>query len=486
MKSFVGEALKMLGGKVQESTGEQLFVSATKDSQAEAVLGEGTEHLLDFSMTTAGSNVLAVVPGSRILDDLNAELSKVGSARHGLLPGSMKIKRSDLKNMCQVFVGEVSKFSVRSSWKTTVRSHYKITTVWDELVEELLCIEIPFKGLPRQVKGSSGLAKTMHWADRPPMKLYKFKEMLDRGTALAERIAIDRAEDFRKDSLKRLYSTLERLKCYYQQVKEESVQTNDENEESVAEIEYQRRKTEEVQQASVRVKVEIVAVETISVPVKQLTWQLKNNHGFREVCAVFNCFDGKMVEPVKCEVCRAEIQSCGVAGVNVVICSNCYAQCNICGAEEVALNAKEEFVCMKCNRQVCAAHSTICSSCREKRVCDEHILVCVAGCKVCHNCTSHCIECRSDVVWCSDHVLVNSYGDVTCREHAVYCIGCHEPYPSQKTETCGLCGQIVCFNCRKACCDCEQFFCLNHIKERRCLKCTERSRERERVQMKLF
>jgi len=486
MKTFVGEALKMLGGEVRESTGEQLFVSTAKDSQAEAVLGEGMEHLLEFSMNTPDPRGLPVVPGSRILDDLNAELSKTGSARHGLLPDSVKIKRRDLKNMCQVFVGEVSKFSVRSSWKTTVRSHFKITTVWDELVEELLCIEIPFKGLPRQVKGSSGLVKTMHWADRPPIKLYKFKEMLDRGAALAERIAIDRAEDFRKDSLKRLYSTLERLKCYYQLVKEESVQTDDENGESVAEIEYQRRKTEEVQQAGVRVKVEIVAVETISVPVKQLTWQLKHNHGFREVCAVFNCFDGEMVEPVKCEVCGAEIQSFGVARVNAVVCSNCYAQCNICGAEVVSLNAKEGFVCMKCSRQLCEVHSTICSSCREKRVCDEHVLICVAGCSVCHSCARHCIECGSDAVWCEDHSLANSNGDVTCREHAAYCIGCHEPYPSQKTETCRLCGQTVCFNCRKVCCDCEQFFCLNHIKERRCLKCTERSREKGRVQMKLF
>ncbi|MFC1812592.1 hypothetical protein ACFL03_07860 [Thermodesulfobacteriota bacterium] len=484
MKAFVYESLEKLGGIVREAPGGGLRVSVPGGSRAEALLDTGTDHLLYFSLESAAPDALNVVPGSRILDGLSLELSK-DSSRHGLLPDSAKLSRKQLKDMYTVFFGKVAKFSVRSSWRTTVRCHFKITIVGDELMEELLCVEVPFKGLPRFLEDVPVLKEDVRWVVRPPLKQYQFREMLDQGMAFSEKIAMDRANDSLNESLKRLYSTLDRLKCYYQQVKEESVQGEPENKISAAEEEYQRRKTEEIQQARVRAKVEVIAVETLSVPVKRMTWKLKKKDGFRDAQAVFNCFDGKVVEPVQCEICLIETETFGIAGPDKIVCPDCFTQCDICEAEIMRKNAGQSCSCITCGRHACEEHSGICNVCREP-VCAFHLLDCKEGCSVCGSCARYCVECGYEVVWCRDHSLMNSNHSVTCHSHAVYCVGCKEPHPASNTDTCSSCGQTVCFNCQMICEKCKRLYCVNHFGDGGCFECLAEMEKKEKYQMRLF
>jgi len=484
MRAFVRHSLEMLGATVREVPGDELKVSVEAESRAVSLFEHAGEHRLAFSMQRAGSDALPVVPGSRILENLNAALSN-DSARHGSVSPKVEISRKSLQKMFRIIAGKVTRFSCRSAWETTVVCYVKTAVSGDELVEELITVEVPFRGRPAIRPDGYPVSESVRWLERPPLKCYRFKEMVENGMAVAERAAIERAEDSRNMSLKRLYETLSRLKGYYEQVKQEA--TGDENEVKTADAEkaYQYRKTEEIQQTAVRVKLGVKAVETLSYPVKNLTWTLENRNSRRDVRAVFNCFDGKVTELVFCEICDSEMTVFGLTVSNKVVCRSCYARCDICGDEIIGPNAAQNSPCAACGKIVCEAHAMVCTHCRE-RVCKDHMVTCSAGCTVCSDCARTCEECGEEIAWCMDHSFRNSKGNVTCREHAVYCVGCHEPYPPVLIQSCSRCGQTVCESCEAVCEICGCVYCLNHISQSRCSECNRKIEEGKKWQMMLF
>lgn len=486
MKSFVTSALETMQCSVQEgAAADELIVVIPEGSHLKDVFEDGKVHRLSFSKDGPRGGARSVVQGCQIMEAIAAGLA-TGMVRHGLVRPGKGPKRKDLIDSYSVFSGEIARASIRRGWRTTVRFHCKIAILGDELKEELIIIEVPPECPTRLMERPIPVEGDIQWVERPPVTRNRLIEMLRRGLRLAERVAMEMAEDCRKEVLERLYGSLERLQRYYQQMGEESLQQGEENALSRYQIEYEKRRSEEVENAVVRAKVSVVALETISVPVKELLLEVEGHRNCVRARALFNALDGTVVVPVRCEACGGETNSIGLTATDEIVCPNCLSECEICGAESVGSNIREGSKCRVCGRSVCEAHAVTCDVCKG-RVCSLCVLKCKSGCKVCPECVMNCPKCGDSVVWCKNHTLVNSMGYASCPDHAILCSICGEPYPQGMTCTCSICGQIVCSQCQRVCRRCGRIICSNHVREGRCLKCvSEMERIKEMFQSSLF
>jgi hypothetical protein len=466
MKDFVHESLLLLGAEIRETSLEDcIFFQFDVDSQLADFLQPDQEHLLSFETERDVPGSIKVVPGCRFLDQLN-DLLRTHSARHGLLPDKAGFSRKDIRSKFSVFSGKINRFSIKSSWRNTIRCHCKITVTGDELYEHLIVVEIPHHGLPSVTENTVATPDDIVYVDKPPLKQYEFRDLLEKSIYHAGIAAIEKAEELRKKSIRHLHADLEKIRGYYRQVRLETG-----GDKSIVDREYQLRKEETVQQAGIRSRTEIIAVETVSIPIKTATWTLENNNLTSDVTVELNSYDGTIIRPVQCDMCHRATEIFGLTNENSTVCPDCLSACAFCGKEVASENAREQWVCRECALPVCADHSSLCHVCGT-RMCNEHLHDCRhKGCKVCRSCIRHCVECGNSVTWCPDHTTVNSHGIIICHEHAVTCAGCHEVWPAGEIETCSYCGQTVCPNCRTGCSECHKNFCLNHTFEGMCDAC---------------
>ncbi len=485
MKTFIKESFEILGARVTNCDDDELIIRTGESSRAKALLGKESEQRLAFT-AKPNRKALLVVPGSQLLDSLKCYLSEIGSVRHGLYPKKVQLSRKDLKNIFQVFAGKVAKFSARSSWQTTVRCYVKIVLTGDEFIEKIALIEVSPSGSSKIVEDEPELTAEVKWVERPPIQRYRLEDLIKKGLIFVEKVAIEKAGDLQAERLKGLYKTLKQLRTYYRKLIADNRRKENEDAVTTLESEYRYRKNEEMEHARVRAVIKIIALETVSTPVKNIRLIIERDDCIREVISCVSCMDGKILDPVRCQVCDRVTSSFGISASGKIVCAYCCTNCKFCDSEIIAPNAIKKHSCSTCGRQICEKHSVNCDICREL-VCFDHVLQCQEGCHICNNCVRRCHECGDSVNWCRDHTMVSSSGEVTCQNHAVYCIDCCEHHPGYKTTTCTACGQTICCECQKICNHCKRVFCFNHIKEGRCLECrTELETMAVRDQMKLF
>jgi len=397
------------------------------------------------------------------------KLSHMGAARHGVLPAQYPASRKTQQNRCRVFGETVTTFSCRRGWKILVRIWLKIKLTGDEVIEILEGFEIAPDQRPRRLESMPSADKDIRWVEKPPLQLYRLKQIIEAGFPFAGNLIIEKAGDLQNKNLNTLYPVLERLRAYYHQLAEDAA-GNDGEQTGAIEAEYRRRLREEIQYACVKATVDLIALETISTPVHNLKWQLQRNGKSKEVNAVLNLYDGSLNSTTRCEICGGDSCFLGISDSNMLVCANCYAHCDICGAEIVDRQVLTNRICSTCNRAVCSEHALVCETCGQW-VCSDHQVQCKQGCRICPACIRHCHQCGETIIWCKDHAAVNSTGDFSCRSHSVFCIGCRENYPMRKTALCTVCGQTICLNCLEPCTTCGRNFCLSHIEEGRCHTC---------------
>ena len=393
----------------------------------------------------------------------------IGATRHGVLPARYPNSRKALQNRYEVFGDSEKKFSCRRGWQVLVRIWLKITLTGDEVVEILAGVEIPADRQPRQIERTTSAGKDVRWVEKPPLKLYRLKKIVEAGFSFAENLIVEKAENLQKKNIKTLYPTLARLRTYYRQLAEDAV-GNDGEDKRAVHAQYRRRIREEIQYSRVKASVDLIALETLATPVQKLKWLLQRNGNSKEVKAVLNLYDGSLTSAVRCDICGAESCSFGVSDSNNLVCANCYTHCDVCGAEIVDRHVLTNRICSICKRAVCREHAMYCETCRQL-VCRNHYVQCKQSCRICPNCIRHCHQCGENIIWCKNHAAVNSKGDFSCRRHSVFCIGCRENYPVRKTAACSFCGQTTCLNCLEHCTNCGRNFCLSHIEEGRCNEC---------------
>jgi hypothetical protein len=480
MKALFQETLQLMGAEVKESPRNELHVRVPQNSQASCLLGGRSEHRLSFSSENKKNNAILVAPGSALLEAAVLELAKTGAVRHGVLPILVTRSRKTLKNNYSVFAGTCKNFSSKRAWNTTVRLWVKAILSGDEVVEILEGVEIKPDRQPRRIDNAMLPGEDVQWVGNPPLKRYQLTALIKSSFWFAQNLIIDRAEELQTKKFRRLYKTLEKMRIYYHQIKEETLKTGNEEAVSAIEAEYQRRKQEELQYARVKVVVKIIAVETISTPVQELRWQLARNGNRKSVKAALNLYNGETISPVRCNICEGKTRSFGISQSGIVVCADCYIVCEFCGNETIGEHVSADRSCSICGRKVCEEHGLHCETCGEL-VCKDHQVKCHEGCHICSNCVQICTECGNNETWCKNHTTINSKGDVFCQKHAAFCVGCRGYYPTQKVETCDACGQTVCRSCRERCRICKKIFCLNHIENGECKTCRTHS-----SQMKLF
>jgi len=485
MKTFARQCFERLGGTVTDTAKDTLLVRTSRNTAAFRVLADHFEQEVSFSPEKTEKGMELMVSGSRMMDRLHEEINARGTLRHRLLTAEQDFYKKTVNERWQVFQGTVEKLKMQKQWHTSIKCYLLLKLVSDELLEELLVIDVPPFGSARLTRADGCSSTSARWVERPPIRKYQLVEQLEKGVVLAEALAVEKAEDCRRESIERLYRTLSRLRCYYQQLKEESSEKDDERDTYAIEAEYQRRKTEEVAKTSVRAELKIIAVETISRPVKVVTWRLSNNNHEKTVQLILSMTDGSEIAPVTCEICQRRTDSFGLSSAGSIVCSECIGTCGICSAEITGSHAVAK-TCHDCSIQICDNHRHFCTTCHEF-FCEDHIAECSGGCTACTNCMVHCIECGRGTAWCPEHTIKNIRGDIICRQHAIYCALCREPFPSFRIDTCRICGQTVCESCYTRCDDCGEIICTNHIEKGRCVKCREGQRkERNNYQMKLF
>ncbi|CAB1074375.1 hypothetical protein JY97_15805 [Alkalispirochaeta odontotermitis] len=479
MKTLFREIFEVLGAEVREFHPHELQVIIPKQSPADGLLAANTKHLLSFSSENKNPGAVVVSPGSALLETTALKLSHIGAARHGVLPARYPGSKKTLRNKYQGFGETNTRFSCRRGWKVLVRIWLKIQLTGDEVVEILEGFEIPANQQPHKLEGLPSADQDVRWVQKPPLKLYQLKQIIEAGFGFAENSIIEKAGKLQKKNLKALFPVLERLKAYYRQLANDTVGIDGEQTGAI-EAEYRRRLQEEIQDACVKATAELIALETISTPVQNLKWQLQQNGRTKEVNAVFNLYDGSLESTAGCAICGG--RSCFFSILDSVtrVCENCYALCDICGAEIVDRQTPGNRICAICKRVVCSKHALYCGTCG-KLVCSDHQAQCIQGCRICPDCIRHCQECGETIIWCKDHAPVNSSGDLSCRIHSVFCVGCRENYPMGKTVACAICEQTICLNCHDHCRSCGRKFCLKHVEEGRCHTC-----QTSNPQMSLF
>ncbi|MCP4628158.1 MAG: hypothetical protein GY850_32280, partial [bacterium] len=397
------------------------------------------------------------------------KLSQMGATRHGVLPTQYPASRKTLKNKYGAFGETVTTFSCRRGWKVRVRIWLKIKLCGDAVVEIIEGFEIPADQQPLKLEVIPSTDKDIQWVEKPPLKLCRLKQIIEAGFGFAKNLINEKAAALQTKNLKTLYPTLERLRAYYRQLAKDAA-GNDGEQTGAIDAEYRRRLREEIQYACVKATADLIALETIATPVQNLTWQLQRNGKSKVVTAVLNLYDGSLDSTARWEICGGDSGFFGISDSNILVCENCCADCDICGAEIVDRQVLTSRICSICNRAVCSEHALHCETCGQL-VCSDHQVQCKQGCRICPDCIRHCNQCGETIVWCKDHTAVNAKGDFSCRSHTVFCIGCLENYPMQKTATCTICRQAICLNCLEHCTGCGRNFCLSHIEEGRCHTC---------------
>ena len=469
MKALIQQTLELMGAEVRQLPDDELQVRAPDKSPASRLLKGSSVHHLSFSPQNTNPAATIVAPGSALLEAAAKDLGTAGSVRHGALPRRFEISKKDLKSKYRFFAGRCERFACKRGWQTTVRLWVKAVLSGDAVVEILEGVEISPNGQIRRIESTTPPGQGICWIEKPPLKRYQLIELIETGMAFADNLIIDRT-DLQSQKLKRLYATLDKLRIYYHQLKEETVGDGKEDAVAAVEAEYQRRKQEELEYARVRASTKLIAVETISIPVQELRWDMERSGNRHRIAAAFNLFSGELAATTHCSICKKPKWTIGLSCTGVLVCPDCYAQCDFCDDEIAEEQAATTRMCSICGKKVCRQHGALCGTCG-RLVCRDHQAHCTQGCCTCHECVRTCSQCGKEVKWCKNHTIINIAGDVVCRNHAVYCIGCRDYYPMHKTEACDACGQTVCFSCQEICRSCAGTFCLNHITNGECRKC---------------
>ncbi len=63
-----------------------------------------------------------------------------------------------------------------------MRIRLKITLTSDEVVETLEGVEIPADQQPRHIERTTSAGKDICWVEKPPLKLYQLKQIIEAGS----------------------------------------------------------------------------------------------------------------------------------------------------------------------------------------------------------------------------------------------------------------------------------------------------------------
>lgn len=216
--------------------------------------------------------------------------------RHGVLSARHPNSKRYLMDRYRIFEDSEIKFLGRRSRQTIVRIWLKITFTGDEVVEILEGVEIPADMQPRRIEHLSPAGQEIRWVENPPLQLYRLKQIIEPGLRFAEQLIVEKAEDLQQKALKNRYSALERLRTYYRQLAVDAAACSNEAADAV-QAEYRRRLRDEIAYVRVKAAMDLIALETISMPVQNLKWPALQNGNSKEVNAVFNLHDGSLSVP---------------------------------------------------------------------------------------------------------------------------------------------------------------------------------------------
>jgi hypothetical protein len=214
--------------------------------------------------------------------------------RHGVLPARYPNSKRCLMDRYRIFEDSEIKFFGRRSRQIIVRIWLKITFTGDEVVEILEGVEIPADRQPRRIERIGPAGQDIRWVEKPPLQLYRLKQVIEPGLRFAEQLIFEKAEDLQQKALKNRYSALERLRSYYRQLAADAAACSNEAADAV-QAEYRRRLRDELAYVRVKAAMDLIALETISMPVQNLNCLLQQNGNSKEVKAVFNLYDGSFI-----------------------------------------------------------------------------------------------------------------------------------------------------------------------------------------------
>lgn len=214
--------------------------------------------------------------------------------RHGALPARYPNSKKYLMDRYKIFKDSEIIFSGRRGRQIIVRIWLKITFTGDEVVEILEGVEIAADRQPRQIEHISSAGQDIRWVEKPPLQLYRLKQVIEAGLCFAEHLIVEKAEELQQKALKNRFSALERLRIYYRQLAADAAACSAEAAGAV-QAEYRRRLRDEIAYVRVKAAMDLIALETISTPVQNLKCLRQQNGNSKEVNAVFNLHDGSFI-----------------------------------------------------------------------------------------------------------------------------------------------------------------------------------------------
>ncbi len=472
MKAFVHEAVHLLGGRVEEAPSRTLRIRAPRGSEAAEWLQGAEELQVALDRKTAPAGVPVLAPGSPLLDDLTEALAGPGRSRHGARPARTSFSRPEARDRLRVHTGRLTRFTARKGWRATARLWVKAAVRADDVHEHLLAVEVSENGPARVLDRLTHPPQDVQWREAPPISRPRFEALVERGMKRAEQEAVRLSEEAVRENLERLYQTLDRLDRYYRQLREEALSAGRERAAAGARAEHARRKADEIEAARVHAHVELVSVETVSSPVKQLQWTLEGPETKRIVSADFDLVEGDVLGEIRCEVCDHPTAELGLGPDGSLACPACTAHCAVCEREMMGPDARAAFACAVTGEPVCDEHAAVCETCRV-RIRSDRALRCEAGCTVCPACARTCPDCSQDTIWCPEHVHTNALGQSVCPSHVFFCHACRDPHPLSRVMPCASCGVTLCPACAATCAGCGRAFCPEHLIEGRCFPCRQ-------------
>lgn len=472
MKAFVCEAVQLLGGRVEEGPDGTLRIQASPGSEALELLEGAAENRVALDREGAPAEVPVISPGHPFLDDLAQALALPGRSRHGVLSPQVGFSRKEARDRLQVFAGELVRFSARKAWRAAVRIWVKAAIQADDVNEHLFAVEVADNGPSRVLETAPDPDPAIRWRKTPPVAFAAFEALVERAMKRAEQEAVRLSEEAKQSGLERLHQTLDRLERYYDQLREEALSAGKERAAAGAEAEHERRKADEIEGARVRARVDLVALETVSTPVKRLEWALERGGIERQVIGDVELLGGAVTLEQACEVCGRSSSELGLGLDGTLFCPDCGTTCSVCGKELIGPGAQTAFACASTGEAVCDEHAASCETCKV-RVRSDLVLRCRSGCAVCPNCARSCPDCGEGTVWCPEHVHTNAQGESVCPSHAFTCHACGEPFPLSRAVQCASCGVTLCGDCSTRCAGCGRPFCTGHLLEGKCFPCRQ-------------
>jgi len=379
MRAFFQKALKLMGAEVKELSTDDLQVNIPEESLARGLFEGRPENLLVFSSKKNAGRAAYAGPGSSLLESVAQELARKGAVRQGALPALHNFSRKALRNKFSVTAGSEKSFSVKRLWKTVVRMWVKAILTGDEVYEIIEGIEVRPDGRIKRIENNVSIGENVRWVEKPPLKLYELKKRIGSGMEFAGNLVIEKAEALQKKNLKRLYSTLERLRIYYRELNEEVLSSGSKEDLAVIKADYKRRQQEELLYARLKATIKLIAVETISTPVQQLCWELTGNGGSKRVVAGLDLFNGEISTPVRCQMCEKETFSFGLSRSNLLFCPDCYNAWDFSGDDTA--------FCVGCREHYPNLQTKACNTC---------------GQTVCSTCCESCLRCSN--IFCLNHI----------------------------------------------------------------------------------